>query len=508
MEFISQHMTAVIVALIILTVIVFIAFYFWKVKRNYAWLDHWYSLPLIGRIARISKDTTRDAGNNAWTNSEKGLCADYARFINLPTRAQFDKSILYLKKAGDIGRSPVPISIAILLVVLVALEGMGFSYMLGSVMAMEASESMRQIIMIGMLLVLCLILPGSVHMAGHQLHRSNLLNNCTDELKHPGQPVIVYTGHVGLDSDQHCDDLNPLPLQCKHRVEGVAGAGKPAYWWGLWAIVLILGIAIGSTVMRVEHLKSATSKESGNLMQSVTSADVGNPFATGLPNEVTQVQSEADKKAVNEVAEATTGEGYAGFAVLALIFVATQIIGVGAGYRYGFAGSESKEAYKDTHGFSTYDALLRYIDPIKQVARVSLQRLQQKMAGQYSAGLNLHLHKIFDDYLAEEAARPKEHHEASYSTANVQSSSMPNTPSVLTVAQSNPVVEQKPQSTAPSIADHVAKVEAMGPGEDRQNYLASLSTDVLSAVQQMRKANKEAGAEDAKRRAELLKEDD
>lgn len=495
MEFISQHLVGVILASTISTLI----FFYWMIRTHYLWMDVWYSLPVIGTISRSSKDTTRYARDNAWTNSERSLCHDYKQFFQLPTQDKFDQNIRYLQKSHDLGRSPLQVWFVGLLAMLVIAEGLGFSYLLGTWMAMEGSESTRQLLMFAIVFVLCVILMLVTHAAGHQLYRSNLLVGCNKEWRGAGQPGEL-AENVSLNMDQRCDDGMPSYRQCASRVAG-AGGGEPSYSMVIIAGIVIAVIATASTWMRYQHLEAATIKETANLLQSVAPADAGNPFATGLPTEVTQVQSEADKKALKESGAATTSEGLAAFVMLGFIFVVTQIVGIFAGYKYGFAGKESKEAYRLTHGLSTYDGLMLRIDPIIQVARASLQRLQQKMTERH-IGTGLKLGKTFDEYLME-----PNNLGASLSKASDISSPTINTPQMV-AAQPNPVVEQKISAAIPNIADHVAKVEAMGPGEDRQNYLASLTTDVLGAVQQMRKANKEAGAEDAKRRAELLKEDD
>jgi len=86
-------------------------------------------------------------------------------------------------------------------------EGLGFSYLLGSWMAMEGSESTRQLLMYAIVFVLCVILMLVTHAAGHQLYRSNLLSGCDKEWRSAGQPGVLAQS-VGLNMDQRCDDAN------------------------------------------------------------------------------------------------------------------------------------------------------------------------------------------------------------------------------------------------------------------------------------------------------------
>jgi hypothetical protein len=88
----------------------------------------------------------------------------------------------------------------------------------------------------------------------------------------------------------------------------------------------------------------------------------------------------------------------AAFLMLAFIFVVTQIVGIAAGYKWGFAGKESNAAYAGTHGFSTYDDYQAYYAPVIRVAQAKLQSLQQRLRG---VNVSLELKKSFDDYLDE-----------------------------------------------------------------------------------------------------------
>ena len=85
MEYLSQHLLAVSVISSITAVVLFT----YLVRTNYLWLDHWYSMPVIGTISRIAKDTTRNEANKDSTNSERRLCQDYKQFFTLTTADKF-----------------------------------------------------------------------------------------------------------------------------------------------------------------------------------------------------------------------------------------------------------------------------------------------------------------------------------------------------------------------------------------------------------------------------------
>ena len=105
------------------------------------------------------------------------------------------------------------------------------------------------------------------------------------------------------------------------------------------------------------------------------------------------------------------GEGLAAFIMLALIFIVTQIVGIYAGFKYGFAGKESAAAFRGTRGFATYDDYMDRFEPMIQVGQAKLQTLQRNLAAM-GGNLKLSLHKTFDDYISEAETRRRGRREA------------------------------------------------------------------------------------------------
>jgi hypothetical protein len=389
----NQHL-AVVATVISLAILVMLYFAL-KPKVDFWWLNFWYGLPFIGKSARLSKDTTRNARNKEWTNAERTLCEDYKRHIHFITEAELDNRIVYLAKANDLGRTPTPLWLVIVLALLVIAEGLGFSYLLGSWMAMEGSEDTRNLLMVAIVLVLCVILIFVTHSAGHQLYRTNLIRASEKEWRDAGQPAPFKSRTVMLKDDQLIDDAQPEYTQLVNRV-GTSGS----YFMVVVAVAIIVVIAVTSTWMRVKHLENEQTQET---LQSGVSSATGNPFSGGalaLPREVTAPQAEADSKGVADRNEAHATEGLAAFIMLGFIFVVTQVVGIAAGFKWGFAGKESRAAYTSTRGFSTYDDYQAKYAPVIQVAQSRLQTLQQQLARQ-NGNQSLDLRKGFDDYLGE-----------------------------------------------------------------------------------------------------------
>ena len=122
-----------------------------------------------------------------------------------------------------------------------------------------------------------------------------------------------------------------------------------------------------------------------------------------LPDEITEPQQAADKKALVEIQSAMRQEGMAAFIMLAFIFIITQIVGIGAGYTYSLAGNQSKKALKETIGFESYEAYLQSLVFVRDLANQRLKALQAKLESESNSHLNLH--KTFDDYLEYQKAK-------------------------------------------------------------------------------------------------------
>lgn len=471
-------------AILMLAGVIYFAF---KHRIDFWVMDTWYVLPVIGRISRLAKDSTQSS-RDGWLNAEKALCADYKKFIHLVKEPVFNSRIEYMKKAHDLGRTPVPAWVMLFLVGLVIAEGLGFSYMLGTWMAREGSANTHTVLMIAIVLVLCGIMVWVTHSAGHQYYRTSLLRGCFKRFKDEGGQGF-FRKTIALKDDQSADDDEPDYTQCANRVSERPG-DQGSYSWVAIAVIAIAAIAFLSTYMRWENLKGELIRETTAQTQS---AAAGNPFANGglaLPSDVTAPQKAADDKASSEARNATQGEGMAAFIMLAFIFVVTQIVGCSAGYKYGFAGKESKGAFKETQGFSTYDAYLAHYEPLIHLAESRLQALQQQL--EESSHQKLKLTKTFVDHLS-----------ASAESVNTN----------LRRSLNSEPAAAKPAATVAAIAadpltEALQKLDSLGTKEEKKAFLNTLDQTLMNdvtAALKARKAEEEnrLAAERAQRDAEL-----
>jgi hypothetical protein len=76
------------------------------------------------------------------------------------------------------------------------------------------------------------------------------------------------------------------------------------------------------------------------------------------------------------------------FWILATIFVVTQFVGVGVGYRYGFAGRESDTAYRLTNGAPDYESYYRPIARRMAIADSRLADLHGMMERRSPGSIN------------------------------------------------------------------------------------------------------------------------
>ena len=323
--------------------------------------DFTYRVPLIGKLSRYSRDLS-EAKPGSWLNSELTLCRDYARHMSAISPDEFAKNSEYLRKAFDNGRRPIPRLVFALLGLLVGMEAVGFSLLLSTWLALDASENSRWVLTAMIVAVLAIILVMVTHAAGHQLYRTKLLRSCfkrfqAENLHMPGsdRATRTYTSRiVSLSDDQGIDDNRPQHVQCANRV-ATTPDDLGSFAWVWVAALLILFIAGLSTLLRIETLQG------DELAQSSVSIFGG---ARGAA-----VQSQA----AQHYAAITS------FWILAVVFVVTQLVGMGVGYRYGFVGKQSGEAFGAIHGCADYETYFRPIRRRMSLADLRLSSLHRMM---------------------------------------------------------------------------------------------------------------------------------
>lgn len=386
-------------------------------KARWWWHNTWYSFPIIGKIAGLSKDPNKDSTDKNWFKAEKTLCRDYKQFIRIQDEHDFNEKIAYLTKAGDIGRENTPKLIWILTVALVFVEAIGFSYVLAGYTLPGASENLQQTGAYGIAFLLSVILVAFTHFSGHELYKSGKIRNARQEWVEGGRNGKTNTGTVALANSQAMDDEKPGYVQLMNRV-----GTKPSYYATAGTVIFVLVVAVFATYVRGQvlekQLQQQVTGQSSSASVSVT-VGVGNDGLnmtakqTGkglqLPSEDAAANRSAEQQAMADEVSIDRHGGWGTFIVLAFIFVFLQILGVFFGFRWGFAGYQSEAAFNAVGSgrYASYADVREHYKRIADTAQSKLEHLQQRiMARNGNSGNDgFHTTKNFYDFMEAERSR-------------------------------------------------------------------------------------------------------
>ncbi|NOS95546.1 MAG: hypothetical protein HOP26_03885 [Methylotenera sp.] len=353
-------------------------------KVSWMWLNFsmdWW------RTSSLSKDLNKDTANSAWFKAEKALCREYKKFIRLQSQADFDEKVDYLTKAGDNGRSPTPTWIFVLTAILVFIEAMGFSYVLAGYTIPGASETTQQYGALGIAFLISIILFAFTHFAGHELYVSNKIKHARREWSEDGRKQKFTTDTIALAGKKNSsDDGQPSYTQMVNRV-----GTHENYMMTYVTIACVLIVAIGATYVRGQVLEKmlqqtvVNSQNQAELGLSITedglNMTVKGADDSALPDaDKAQNQASKDKAVQDEVSIDRHG-GWGTFIILAFIFIFLQLLGVLFGYKWGFAGRDSKSAYKaiGSGRYTSYADVRQRYSEVADTAQAKLENLQQKL---------------------------------------------------------------------------------------------------------------------------------
>jgi hypothetical protein len=441
----------------------------WKYLYKFHWFNFWYDLPLIGKMRRLT-DVSSDSKDPNWTISEKVLCSDYAKFIQLGDYEAFNTRAEYLNKAGDIGVKPMPKWITIFLWVLIIAEGFGFAYSLGTWAAREGSENIHTILMIVVAFVIAVPSAWLSHEAGIRFHRWSSFNRYRREWKEtPADKRGEFkTAPITLNNVlnkswltnpnliSQVDDDKPICTQYANRRHQRISL-IPLWGAVAWAAIVV----IGSTTMRITHLETELNQETTGTETSQP-ANPGNPFATA-PKELGDVQNSADLKGKTDGNNTTLIEGSTAFFMLAFLYLATQGVGAALAAKYAFLGAESDIAYEGNFGFETYDGFTSYYEPMLQIAQSRLQTLQERLSSNDDNNTALGLHKTFDDYLKLERQK---NIERKGGIKPVLEAETPRSPSISVLTEPSALEQAK------------GKIASLEDEKEKEDYFNTLPADI------------------------------
>ena len=492
-EFFSTYpLAAWSIVSVLLAVVVIVSL--WE-QVKWWWFNTWVSFPLIGRIAVLSRDFGEDARNPGWFNGERTLCLGYKKFVRLQNEHDFNERITYLTKAGDNGRKSTPPWIWILTISMVVVEALGFSYVLAGYTLPGASENLQETGALGIAFLISAILVAFTHFAGHELYVSERIKNARREWVEDKREQKLFTGTIPLARAQSGDDHMPSYTQLCNRVGAHA-----SYKIFILATVFVLLVAGLATYVRGQVLEreldarvTLSSNQNDNAAHASSNSLDMSAANVRLPDADSSSNNAADKKAVNEETNIDRHGGWATFIVLAFVFVFLQILGVIFGYRWGFAGQNSADAFRDIGAgrYSSYSAVREHYREIADTAQAKLTILQQKiMAKNSTQGTSgQHLNKSFHEFMQQ--ARNTDGHdhadERKHAAATVALQASPVQP-VATPA----VIAVTAPASASSVEQVMAQLNALGDDkESKKAIIAALPADLNVQVRAELKRQKE-----------------
>lgn len=446
------------------------------------WHNTWYSFPLLGGIASLSRDTNRDSSDKAWFKAEKALCRDYKKFIRIQDEHDFNEKISYLTKAGDNGRSDTPNLIWLLTVALVFVEAMGFSYVLAGYTLPGASENLQQMGAYGIAFLISVILVAFTHFAGHELYRSGKIKEARQDWVESGREGKTRSENIALARPQSVDDAQPGYVQLMNRV-----GTRPSYAISVGTAVFVVIVAIGATYVRGQvlekQLHQQTTGQSGSasvelsmkagadgLDMSAKESKIQLPAADMAENQ------RAIDKARDDDANIDRHGGWGTFIVLAFIFVFLQILGVLFGYRWGFAGRESRAAFLAIGAgrYTSYADVREHYKEIADTAQSKLEHLQQRLMNRNSLSGNdgVHTTKTFYDFM--EAERRRETAERGRELERVQQAVAPQPQTPV-----SPPANVAGTVHLASVASVLQQLDELGADKDAKKALIQTLPDAL-----------------------------
>jgi hypothetical protein len=420
-EFLATYPLAVWSTVSTLAALVVVAALWDRVK--WWWMNTWYSFPFIGKIERLSHDLNRCPGDSEWYKAERTLCQDYKGAITIQSEYDFKRADSYLNKAGDNGRHDTPLPIWILTCALIFIEAKGFSYVLAGYTIPGASENLQELASNGIAFLISAIAVVLTHLAGHELYRSRKIVNARREWVESRKSHNLMSRSITLNDPQHIDDGEPPYTQLTNRVGHL-----PGFPITYSTIAFIIIIAVGATYVRVQTAYKlmdedvrVQSMEKPAKQAGQSGLDMGAKDG-GMPDAVLKSSKEADDQ-ITAVGRTTDMKAYwATFILLAFLFVFLQVISIMFGYRWGFAGRNSKDAYRalGRGKYATYSEVAESYQRIKDKAQSKLEDLQQRMMDRDSQGgtqMGIHPTGRFSKYLEEaeaeaEAVRQQQHEAA------------------------------------------------------------------------------------------------
>jgi len=391
---------------------------YWE-KVGYFVMRVWHGVPVIGKVARLSKQSLMlDA--YGWPKSESELCdAYYSRYEKIGAEDVdfFNKSESYLRTIGERGRRERPFWVFALIFMLIMFEAVGFAYVLVPFINQNLSANDQS--WMGWLFAFLLAVASAIlaEVTGRAAHKNALISkarhwweNDSDSDRPNQLKELPGIGIKDTESDKDGKDYNRIlaRINTNHTV-------TPSRGWMITTGIWIAIIAIAAFGIRTMQLKSIETEMVGSPHAfAQQNYDSASPFE--LPADSAAINDQADKQTLTDKMDAIRKASLITFIVLSVIYIAIQITSIWLASIFGFAGVESKTAWEHTHKFSSGEALENWMQSqrveIASHADHKLSKLQLKLAGrtttnaQQQAALTTAHNRSFETFVARKQALP------------------------------------------------------------------------------------------------------
>lgn len=333
---IAQLLPSLVVATGILVSIIL----FWKYWHDIAFwrMNFFYNWPLIGRMSKHKNSLHQDE-KSKWYDGEKKLCADYYPYYKkyLGRNSDFFENCQsYLAKAGETGRKNTPIWLWVILIPMVLAEAYMFGLVVGSFLGNLTGNQVTQTAYIFAFLLAVGLVP-LTKKTGYEWYNNSLIKKIVTwrNMDRENGVAANLRPNTQVRLDNNNIDANDKDYQqILNRLNSVNAEVKPSYGYTVVTIFVLATIAIISFVERAA------------LNQDIT--------------------------------DQTPVAAYATFFFFSLLFLIIQLIGILAGYTWGFASKQGEEAWKYTHTFLNVGEFIEYFDSKKEfVANIAQNKLSE-----------------------------------------------------------------------------------------------------------------------------------
>jgi hypothetical protein len=364
-DFIASHGVALILIVLALCAAI-LASARWE--STSLWLmSTWHSLPLLGGIAWLARRHQGGLRSASESPAVRSLCGSYAKFIRVLSRSDYDNYMNYLRKAGDLGRTPFPPYLRVVIFTMILLEAAGLAYVLAGWTLPGASEFAQRVAALGIGFLIAVILVFFTHWAGLEIDQSNRYRLDRREWIEAGRHGPLYGPDLSLNDDQRVDDREPA-----FRQRATRGHGKSSYLLTTITMIMVLVVGSGAAFVRGQVLEQEIVSDTANRARAMQRFGLVGP-------EANSAAAVADQRLTQQEISIKRRGGWGTLMILVVIFFFLQVLGMFFGYRHAFNGRLSRDAYRAMMAdrFSSYNELLHYYDRVADLAQGKLDRLYQ-----------------------------------------------------------------------------------------------------------------------------------